>query len=110
MPAEYRVELGPVAEQAFSALPKSSKEQVVKQLEKLKRAPQLGEPLGNVMGYRLSGYRKLTAVRKSIRIIYEILEDRLLVDVIAIGPREGARVYAIADAEAQRRRRLRRIS
>lgn len=46
---------------------------------------------------------------KRIRIIYEFHEGKLLVDVIAIGEREAAKVYAVADAE-MKTRRLRRIS
>jgi mRNA-degrading endonuclease RelE of RelBE toxin-antitoxin system len=109
MPArEYRVLLGPVAKEAFDALPQHDRQLVFDQLKKLKRAPELGSPLGNMMGYRLTGYRKLYAAKKRIRIIYTVIEQKLVVEVIAIGPREGAQVYAVAAAEAKKRR-LRRI-
>lgn len=60
------------------------------------------------MGFQLAGYRKLYAASKRIRVIYRILPEGV-VDVVAIGPRDSAKVYAIADAEVKRRR-LRRIS
>jgi mRNA-degrading endonuclease RelE of RelBE toxin-antitoxin system len=109
MPSEYEVELIESAREGFAGLDKSDQILVTKQLEKLKRAPQLGVPLGNKMGYDLTGCYKLYAARKRIRIIYEIEDNRLIVTVIAIGAREAARVYAIADAEMGKRR-LRRIS
>lgn len=61
------------------------------------------------MGFELAGCYKLYAANKRLRIIYEYEPGNASVDVLAIGPREAARVYAIADVEA-RRRRLRRIS
>jgi hypothetical protein len=42
-------------------------------------------------------------------VIYEVNDRKRMATVIALGPRDSARVYAIADAE-MKRRRLRRIS
>ena len=49
------------------------------------------------------------AAKKRVRVIYEIAGTKLIVTVIAIGPREDARVYRIASSEAKNRR-LRKIS
>jgi len=103
---EYEVVFTRVAREGLAALDKSEREQVVKQLEKLKRAPGLGEPLGNKLGTYLAGLRKLRACQNRVRIIYEIMGRQLVVTVIAIGPRADAKVYRIADAEVQRRRLL----
>ncbi|HVF12607.1 MAG TPA: type II toxin-antitoxin system RelE/ParE family toxin [Actinomycetota bacterium] len=108
MPNHYEVELAPAAEAGLRSLDKSEQRLVVRQLEKLSRAPQLGEPLGTKMGTALAGYRKLYAARRRVRIIYSIESGKLVVSVIAIGAREDAKVYLIADAEAQKR--LRRLS
>src|SRR5947209_5105016 len=110
MPEEYEVVFGPAATAGFADLSRADQKLVVKQLEKLKRAPELGEPLGNKMGFNLTGLRKLYVARKRIRVVYEMEGQKLVVTVIAVGVREDARVYAIADAEMARRRRLRRIS
>lgn len=107
MPTLYEVTLAKSAEDGLAALDRSEQVQVIKQLEKLKRAPELGEPLGNKMGAPLTGYRKLYAARKRIRIIYTVQHAIVLVLVVAIGPREDAKVYKIA--EAATRRRLRRL-
>jgi mRNA interferase RelE/StbE len=48
----------------------------------------------------LSGLRKVYVAKKQVRIIYEIIDDVLVVKVIAIGKREAMKVYS----EAQKRR------
>jgi mRNA-degrading endonuclease RelE of RelBE toxin-antitoxin system len=105
---EYNVELGPKAVEAFASLSRGDQRLVVRQLEKLKRAPELGAPLGNKMGYDLVGCRKLYAADKRLRVIYEIDQGNTIT-VLAVGPRDKARVYAVAEAELSQRR-LRRIS
>jgi mRNA-degrading endonuclease RelE of RelBE toxin-antitoxin system len=107
-PAEYRIQLTASAEAGLASLDRSEQIQVVRQFEKLKRAPELGEPLGTKYGIPLSGYRKLYAARKRIRVIYTIQGRDLIVLVVAVGAREDARVYRIAEAaEQQRLRRIR---
>ena len=56
----------------------------------------LGEELGNKNGYDLSGYRKMYACKKHIRIVYSVFENILLVNIIAIGKREDMEVYETA--------------
>ena len=73
---------------------------VFKQLKKLRESPELGKPLGNKAGYDLSGCRKLYVDKKKIRIVYTIIEERIVVEVIAVGKREDMAVYRLA---AQRR-------
>jgi len=66
---------------------------VFKQFKKLSTSPQLGELLGNQNGYDLSGCRKLYVDKKRIRIVYKIIDSQIVVEVIAIGKREGMEVY-----------------
>ena len=75
---------------------KAELEQLKKQLEKLKVSPFLGEELGNKNGYDLSGYRKMYACKKQIRIVYSVVENVLLVNILAIGKREDMEVYKTA--------------
>ena len=72
MPEEYKVELSKPARDGSANLDKGDQRQVYKQLVKLKRAPELGTPLGNKMGFDLTGCRKLSVDQKRIRIIYEV--------------------------------------
>ena len=105
---EYEVQFTQAAEQQFAALDNSDQALVVKQLEKLQTAPELGQPLRG----DLVNHRKMYAAKKRLRIVYRIEHLRVVVTVIAIGKRENEAVYRVAEAEAAHfhQRRLRRIS
>ncbi|MCE3224857.1 MAG: plasmid stabilization system [Nitrospira sp.] len=45
------------------------------------------------MGLNLTGYYKLYVAKKSIRIVYRIMEWEVIVEVVAIGKREDLEVY-----------------
>ena len=89
----YKVVLTALAAQDFRTLDGSVKEQVARQLRKLEATPFLGEHLGNRGGLDLTGYYKLYAARKAIRIVYRIVETDVIVEVVAIGKREDFEVY-----------------
>lgn len=89
----YKVVLTTQAAEDFRALDKSVKEPVARQLRKLETSPQLGEHLGRKAGFDLTGYYKLYAAKKSIRIVYRIMELEVVVEVVAIGKREDMAVY-----------------
>lgn len=93
---EYEIKFHPAALKEFCELDGSVKKLVKKQLDKLKISPLLGEELGNKNGYDLSGYRKMYACKKQIRIVYSVVENVLLVNIIAIGKREDMAVYQTA--------------
>ncbi len=90
----YKVQFTPEAATDFRALDGSVKRLVAKQLKKLEASPHLGQPLGNVHGFDLTGYYKLYAVKKSIRVIYRIIDDEVVVEVVGIGKRADFEVYA----------------
>ena len=92
----YKVLLTPEAAADFRALDGSVKKLVAKQLMKLEESPHLGQPLGNIQGFDLTGYYKLYAVKKSIRVVYQIIEDDVVVEVVGIGKRADFEVYADA--------------
>ncbi len=62
----------------------------------MKISPLLGEELGNKNGYDLTGYRKMYVCKKQIRIVYSVIQNILVVNIIAIGKREDMAVYAKA--------------
>lgn len=90
----YKVLLTDDAAADFRMLDGSVKFQVAKQLKKLEGAPHLGQALGNMRGCDLTGYYKLYAVKKSIRIVYRIVEEEVIVEVIGVGKRADFEVYA----------------
>lgn len=93
---EYEIKFHPLTLQEFCELDGSIKKLVKKQLDKLKTSPLLGEELGNKNGYDLSGYRKMYACKKQIRIVYSVVENVLFVNIIAIGKREDMEIYKTA--------------
>jgi mRNA interferase RelE/StbE len=89
----YSVILTAEAADDFRHLDGSLRISVAKQLRKLETAPLLGEHLGNRAGLNLTGYYKLYAAQKSIRIVYRIIEQKVVVEVVAMGKREDMSVY-----------------
>jgi mRNA interferase RelE/StbE len=69
---------------------------VLKQFQKLKTSPALGKSLGNKAGYNLSGCKKIYVDKKKIRIVYRIIDNEIIVEVIVVGKREDMKVYAKA--------------
>lgn len=94
---DYEISFHPEALKEFCALDGSLKLLVKKQLEKLKKSPFLGEELGNKSGYDLTGYRKMYVCKKQLRIVYSIVDEKLLVNIIAIGKRNDMEVYETAN-------------
>ncbi|MEO8048595.1 MAG: type II toxin-antitoxin system RelE/ParE family toxin [Nitrospirota bacterium] len=89
----YSVTLTADAADDFRRLDGSLKKPVAKQLKKLETSPLLGEHLGNTAGLDLTGYFKLYVAKKGVRIVYRIIEQEVIVEVVAIGKREDLAVY-----------------
>ncbi|MGL6339884.1 MAG: type II toxin-antitoxin system RelE family toxin [Waterburya sp.] len=83
---EYKVILTKQAQQLFKKI-KDRKEQkiLLKKLEKLKHNPNIQ---GKALVKELSGYRSIRAVGQRYRIVYQVLEEKVLVIVIGIGRRK----------------------
>lgn len=92
----YTLKFHPEAEKEFLELDNGVRERVVKQLVKISVSPELGEKLGNRNGIDLSGYRKMYAEKKKIRIVYEVIEEEILIHIMAIGERDDMAVYKTA--------------
>jgi mRNA interferase RelE/StbE len=92
----WKVELIPEAKKDFKTLDGHVRKLILKQLLKLEKDPRYGEQLGNKAGIDLSGYCKLYADQKRVRIVYEVIEPQHLIRVIAIDTREDLEVYQIA--------------
>jgi len=90
----YEVVLHPqVLEKDFRMLSKSQIVLVHKQFKKLQTSPELGALLGNKSSYNLSGCRKMYVDKKKIRIVYTILKEMIMVEVVAVGKRDDMEVY-----------------
>ena len=89
----YDIALKTEADEELSKLSNRERILVFKQLKKISSSPELGKLLGNKAGYDLSGCRKMYADKKRIRIVYTILDDQIVIEVIAIGKRDEMEVY-----------------
>ena len=89
----YSVQLIDEAREDFRRLDRGRQIMVAKLLKQLESNPYKGEHLGNKAGIDLTGYYKLYADKKKIRIVYTVLETEIIIRVIAIGPRKEMIVY-----------------
>ncbi len=92
----YSLRLRSEADEDLAALSVRERTLVFKQLKKLSQAPELGQPLGKKAGIDLSGYRKMYADRKRIRVVYRIINEQIVVEVVAVGKRDDLEVYHMA--------------
>jgi mRNA interferase RelE/StbE len=89
----YAIEFFPEVEDDLKQLDHRVRLLVFKQLKKLSQSPQLGDLLGNKAGMDLSGCRKMYVDHKRVRIVYRIIEEVIIVEVIAIAQRDDMSVY-----------------
>ena len=54
---------------------------VLKKLKQLQNSPELGKMLGNKNNMNLIGLRKVYVAKKQVRIVYEIIDDILVVRI-----------------------------
>jgi len=90
---KFKIIFHPDAAREISELDNRQKILVLKQIKKLALTPGSGKQLGNKQGLVLSGYRKMYADQKKIRIVYKIVEKKILIQIIAIGKRDNMKVY-----------------
>lgn len=93
MSRSYNISLSEGAIEDITKLDGSIKKLVVKQLRALQDNPFKGEALGNKAGIDLSGCYKLYVHKKQVRIVYQVIDNELLVFVIGVGKRENLEVY-----------------
>jgi mRNA interferase RelE/StbE len=81
--SDYRIELSATAEKQFRKLPKSAQRRLAITINSLASDPR---PRGS---RRLQGYEDVYRVRSGVyRIIYSIMDKRLLIIVLKIGHRK----------------------
>jgi len=98
---KFKIVFHPDAAREISELDNRQKVLVLKQIKKISLTPGIGKQLGNKMGLDLSGYRKMYADRKKIRIVFKIVEKKILIQIIAIGKRDNMKVYKKAAKRIQ---------
>lgn len=89
----YSIEYHPDLEQDFKELGHSISILVFKKLKKIAENPIIGVELGNKANMNLAGFKKVYVDKKRVRIVYKIIEDRVVVYVVAVGKRDDMEVY-----------------
>jgi len=93
----YEIKYHPLLEEDLKQLNNSVRIEVFKKLQKIQHSPELGKSLGNKNNMNLTGLKKVYVSKKKIRIIYEIVNNILVVYILAIGKREDMEVYKQAE-------------
>ena len=85
----------PAAAEDYKNLDGSQKKFVNKEIEKLKINPFAGAALGNKDNVDLTGFYKMYACNKSIRIVYRLItpEKVEIVEIWGIGKRDKLKIY-----------------
>lgn len=82
---EYKIQLTEAAQKALQRLDVKTRQQIVNKIDDLRFEPiKRGKPLTA----NLLGYRSIRAAGQRYRIIYKVLEDRIIVIVVAVGIRK----------------------
>ena len=93
----YKVEFIPEAVQDYKKLDGSIKKLVNKKIDELSEKPLLGELLGHKHNIDLTGFYKVYAVKKSIRIVYRLISPSQIevIEIWGIGKRDKEEIYRI---------------
>ena len=93
----YKIELIPEAQIDYKKLDGSIKKLVNKKFDELFEKPLLGEQLGNKHNIDLTGFFKLYAAKKRIRIVYRLITPSKIeiIEIWGIGKREKGEIYRI---------------
>lgn len=89
----YRVTFHAEVDNDFKELGHSVTQLVFKKLKKIAQNPIIGIDLGNRANLNLVGYKKVYVDKKRVRIVYKIIEDEIVVYVVAVGKRADMEVY-----------------
>ena len=89
----YSYKFHPEAEKELEKLNRSVQILFTKTLKKILKSPELGIDLGNRNNLNLSGLKKMYFDHKRYRVVYQVLEEEILIHLIAIGKRDKMEVY-----------------
>ena len=98
----YDYKFHPEAQKELKKLNKSVQMFFTKALKKILTRPELGIDLGNKNNIDLSGLKKMYFDNKRYRIVYQILEDEIVIHLIAIGKRDKMEVYEKAGERVEK--------
>jgi mRNA interferase RelE/StbE len=78
----YNIKLTKIAAESIQKIEKKSREKIISKISQLKDEPLL---LGKALKGPLKEYRSVRAAGQRYRIIYQVLENEIIVIVVAVG-------------------------
>ncbi len=97
----YDYKFHPEAEKELKKLNRTIQILFSKKLKQILKNPELGYDLGNKNNLKLAGLKKIYFDGKRYRIVYEVIDDELILYIIAIGKRDNLEVYKKANERKQ---------
>ena len=95
----------PEAARDYKSLDGNLKNLVNEKIDKLKENPFLGEALGNRNNIDLTGFYKIYVAKKTYRIVYRIIKDKIeIVEIWGIGKRNKMEIYKIVGKRISKRK------
>jgi len=82
----YSVKLTEIAIEALKAIDSNTRSQIVSKIEQLREEPLL---LGKALVGPLKEFRSVRAAGQRYRIIFKVLQDQIIVIVVAVGIRKA---------------------
>lgn len=99
----WHVEYTKDAQKDFDHLDGSQRLLVLKAVEKIRTNPLphteggYGKPLGNHSKSKLSGLLKIKLKQSGLRVVYQIIRNKTLMQIIIISVRDNDTVYRMAE-------------
>ena len=87
----YKLKFLPIALKEWKKLDNTTKKQLKKKLEKVIQNPKIP---GNKLR-KFENHYKIKLRSSGYRLVYEVIDDEVVVLVIAIGKREGNKIYEV---------------
>ena len=94
----YNFEFHPEAKDELKKLNRSVQILFTKKLKQILNSPEIGIKLGNKNNLNLTGLKKVYFNNKKYRIVYETIESKVMIYIIAVGKREEMEVYKKANS------------
>ncbi|GAO01046.1 translation repressor RelE/RelB/StbE [Komagataeibacter xylinus NBRC 13693] len=95
---EYCLEFDDRALREWDALDGSVRKKFEKKLEKLIWTPH--SP-GNELHRDLSGFYKIKLLKDGYRLVYQVIDERIVIYVIAVGRRADNEIYELASKRTE---------
>jgi len=92
----YAYKFHPDAKKELAKLNHSVQILFSKTLKKILKSPELGQDLGNKNNMNLTGLKKMYFDNKRYRVVYEVIENEVIIHIVAIGKRDKMEVYGKA--------------